>query len=306
MPRPVRFIPEGGALVEITSRAIQGRFLFAPSDAFNDIALGVLGRAQRLHNVRLFGYVIASNHVHFLAWVDDAQQLAKFMGYFASNLAREVARLTRWTDKIWSRRYQAIVISNEEKAQAERLEYILSHGVKEDLVHRIVDWPGVHCIHSLLSGQPAAGTWFNRTREYEARNRGESFHERQFASPEAVTLEPLPAWAHLPQEKVTELIREMVERIEAQAAQRRAETRAVPLGPAAIKAQHPHHRPSKLKKSPAPLFHAATRRIRRELYDAYRFFLAAFRDASERLRSGDRNARFPSGCFPPALPFVSG
>jgi hypothetical protein len=80
------------------------------------------------------------------------------------------------------------------------------------------------------------------------------------------------------------LIDQMIERIEAQAAQRRAETSAVPLGPAAIKAQHPHHRPSKLKKSPAPLFHAATRRIRRELYDAYRFFLAAFREASERLR----------------------
>jgi REP element-mobilizing transposase RayT len=293
-------------MVEITGRTMQGRFLFVPSDAFNDIALGVLGRAQRLHNVRLFGYVVMSNHVHILAWVDDAQQLAKFAGYFASNLAREVARLTGWTDKIWSRRYQAIVISNEEKAQAERLEYILSHGVKEDLVEKITDWPGLHCVHSLLSGQPAEGAWFNRTQEYEARNRGESFHERQFASPEIVTLEPLPAWAHLPPEKVTELIREMVETIEAQAAQRRAETSALPLGPAAIKAQRPHHRPSKLKKSPAPLFHAATRRIRRELYDAYRFFLTAFREASERLRSGDRDARFPIGCFPPALPFVSG
>jgi hypothetical protein len=98
--------------------------------------------------------------LHLLAWVDDAQQLAKFAGYFASNLAREVARLAGWTDKI---------------------------------------------------------------QEYEARNRGESFHERQFASPEIVTLEPLP-----------------------------------------------------------------------------------FREASERLRSGERNARFPIGCFPPALPFVSG
>jgi hypothetical protein len=293
-------------MVEITGRTVQGRFLFVPSDAFNDIALGVLGRAQRLYNVRLFGYVVLSNHVHILAWVDDAQQLANFMGYFVSKLAREVARLTGWTDKIWSRRYQAIVISNEEKAQAERLEYILSHGVKEFLVERITDWPGVHCIHSLLSGEPAEGTWFNRTQEYEARNRGESLRPRQFASLETVPLEPLPCWAHLPPERVTELIREMVERIEAQAAQHRVETGAVALGPAAIKAQHPHHRPSKLKKSPAPLFHAATRRIRREFYDAYRFFLAAFREASERLRSGDRNARFPIGCFPPALPFVSG
>jgi REP element-mobilizing transposase RayT len=293
-------------MVEITGRTVQGRFLFVPSDAFNDIALGVLGRAQRLYNVRLFGYVVLSNHVHILARVDNAQQLASFAGYFASNLAREVARLTGWTDKIWSRRYQAIVISNEEKAQAERLAYILSHGVKEDLVEKIADWPGLHCVHSLLSGQPAEGTWFDRTKEYAARIRGESIRPRQFASSEIVTLEPLPCWAHLPTEKVTELIREMVESIEAQAAQRRVDTGAVVLGPAAIKAQHPHHRPSKLKKSPAPLFHAATRCIRRELYDAYKFFLAAFREASERLRSGDRNARFPIGCFPPALPFVSG
>jgi hypothetical protein len=100
---------------------------------------------------------------------------------------------------------------------------------------------------------------------------------------------------------VTELIREMVKRTKTQAAQRRAETGAVPLAPAAIKAQRPHHRPSKLKKSPAPLFHAATRRVRRELYDAYKFFLTAFREASERLRCGDRTARFPIGCFPPEL-----
>jgi hypothetical protein len=73
----------------------------------------------------------------------------------------------------------------------------------------------------------------------------------------------------------------------------------VPAGPAAIKAQHPHHRPSRLKKSPAPLFHAATRRIHRELYNAYKFFLTAFREASERLRSGDRSARdFHKGYAP--------
>ena len=28
--------------------------------------------------------------------------------------------------------------------------------------------------------------------------------------------------------------------------------------------------------------------------------------ASERLKAGDRNAPFPIGCFPPALPFVGG
>ena len=35
--------------------------------------------------------------------------------------------------------------------------------------------------------------------------------------------------------------------------------------------------PERLKKSPAPRFHAASRKIRRELFESYRHFLAAFR-----------------------------
>jgi hypothetical protein len=42
------------------------------------------------------------------------------------------------------------------------------------------------------------------------------------------------------------------------------------------------------------------------LYDAYAWFVGAFRDASEKLRAGDRAAPFPRGSFPPALPFVAG
>jgi hypothetical protein len=34
----------------------------------------------------------------------------------------------------------------------------------------------------------------------------------------------------------------------------------------------------------------------------YGLFLAAFRDAAELLKPGDRLARFPVGSFPPGLP----
>jgi hypothetical protein len=36
----------------------------------------------------------------------------------------------------------------------------------------------------------------------------------------------------------------------------------------------------------------------------YGLFLAAFRDAAELLKAGDRSAKFPVGSFPPGLPFV--
>jgi len=69
--------------------------------------------------------------------------------------------------------------------------------------------------------------------------------------------------------------------------------------------QDPHIKPVRSKKSPAPRFHAFRKTVRQEIYEAYSWFLAAFRDASEKLRSGDLRAQFPSGSFPPALPFVS-
>jgi hypothetical protein len=47
----VRFVPEGGALVEATVRTIQSRLLLRPSPALNELVIGVLGRAQRLYEV---------------------------------------------------------------------------------------------------------------------------------------------------------------------------------------------------------------------------------------------------------------
>jgi hypothetical protein len=237
--------------------------------------------------------------------VTDPRQLAEFMGYLASNLAREIARHTGWTDKIWARRYQAIIISDEEAAQTARLSYLLSHGCKEGLVERVRDWPGVHCVHALLDGTPVQGSWFDRTKEYGARQRGEEISPRRFATTETVTLSLLPCWQHLAPEVVQQKIRAMVEDIEATAARLRSETQTTVLGPDAVQAQKHESRPARPKKSYAPLFHAFSRRLRRELYEAYHLFLAAFRDASEKLRSGDRNAKFPTGSFPPGLPFVT-
>jgi len=43
-------------------------------------------------------------------------------------------------------------------------------------------------------------------------------------------------------------------------------------------------RPEKDQEVPAPAFHAASRAVRRELWDAYSMFVAAYRAAAEKLR----------------------
>ncbi len=111
---------------------------------------------------------------------------------------------------------------------------------------------------------------------------------------------------HLPDEKQRKLVTDLIVEIESEAAARRQRTGSQVLGASAVQGQHPFARPKKPKKSPAPLFHAASKAIRRELYEMYGWFVAAFREASEKLRAGDRLVPFPTGSFPPALPFVAG
>lgn len=60
-------------------------------------------------------------------------------------------------------------------------------------------------------------------------------------------------------------IGELIDATIAQAAARRPATGIEPLGPAAILRQHPFSEPAKTKKSPAPLVHAASKRVRTEM-----------------------------------------
>ena len=53
MGRKLRYLPEEGALAEVTCRTLQGRLLLRPGPELNDIAAGVLGRAQRLYPVEI-------------------------------------------------------------------------------------------------------------------------------------------------------------------------------------------------------------------------------------------------------------
>jgi hypothetical protein len=168
----------------------------------------------------------------------------------------------------------------------------------------LAEWPGVHCGPTLLSGAPLEGVWHDRTREYLARLKGDEISPEDFVQPETLTFQALPCWDHLSRETYQARIAALVEEIEGEADAERERSGRPPLGAEAIRRQNPTTQPNQIKKSPAPRFHAFTKRTRKELYQAYSWFVAGFREAAEKLRQGDRNAQFPQGCFPPHLPFV--
>jgi len=164
----------------------------------------------------------------------------------------------------------------------------------------------VHCAPALIDGTAIQGSWFDRTKEYSARQRGEEISPRQFAIQETVTLTPLPCWQHEAQAVIQERIRAMVETSKPRRPRSDQKHRRPSSAPKPCKrrntrtARRVQRSPTLCSSTPFPAAFVAS------IYDAYQLFLAAFREAAEKLRSGDRSARFPTGSFPPGLPFVTG
>ena len=304
MARPLLYVPPGGAVFELTSRTLHGRFLLRPSTRLNDILIGVLGRAQRRYDVDIYIGAFLSNHFHLLARFETPFQLSGFMQYFKANLAKEVGRLYGWREKIWGRRYRPIQVSDEEEALVGRMRYILSQACKEGLVMSPLEWPGVNCARALAEGRNLAGTWFDRTSQFSARRRGEAAPDRAFANPERVVLQQLPCWSHLSPAQYRAAIRNLIREIEDETQQAHEAAETQPLGAAAILQQDPLQQPVRSNRSPAPRFHAASRQVRQALANAYASVSVAYRRAFLRLKKGTGPVEFPLGCFPPRLPIL--
>jgi hypothetical protein len=303
MSRPLRFVPEN-SLVEITTRTFQGRLLLRPSPELTDIILGVIGKAQALYGMTIHAFVFLSNHAHLLLSPSTAGQLARFMQFVNANVAKEAGRLHGWRDRLWSRRYRAIVAADDKAAHA-RLRYLLAHGAKEGLLGSPGAWPGPNCIAALTTGALLRGTWFDRSKEFLARQRGETVFPMQFATTFDIQLTPLPCLQHLTADQRQAECRRIVAEIKAKAEADNKEKGRTPMTVEEILAQDPHSKPGSTDRSPAPFVHATDDSTEQEFRVAYRAFVDAFRAGVLRLRERARELRdmFPLGAFPPQLPF---
>jgi len=303
MARRLRFIP-ANSLVEATCRTIQGRHLLRPGSRLNAIIVGILARAQARYGVKVCDLAFLSNHYHLLLVPENALQLAFFMNYLNSNLAREAGRLADWRARFWEKRFTPIPVSDEEVAQVDRLRYILAQGCKEGLVASPRDWPGVSSVQSRLHNTPLRGIWIDRSAFYESRRRRGRSRVEDFTTTEILELTPLPCWAHLDAHTLRDLYAGLVREIErAAAAIDRVAGRSL-ARLRRVKARDPHYRPAHVKTGPAPWIHAASSAARRSFREAYATFARAYRSAASLFRAGHFGVLFPEGSFPPSRRFV--
>lgn len=302
MKNEPRYVPPGGAIIEVSNRTQQGRFLLRPSLEVNDLILGVLGRAQRLYSVTIFAYVFLSDHYHILLWVRDALQLASFMNYLDANIALELGKLHDWEGKFWKGPYFSAVVKDTAVSQVSRLHYILSNGCKEGLVGSPIDWPGASAARALVDGSMAnLGTWYDRTAQRRALACGRI---ELFPEPEVVQLSPLPCFSNLSSSAHIEQMTRLISMIETETRRKHRDNHTRPLGKKSVLRQHPHKVPVSMKRARARRFLAAAGESISDLMQAYRDFLTSYREAAKRLRDGEVDVVFPAGCFPPRLPFA--
>lgn len=302
--RPLRFLPLGGGLVEVTTRTVHGRLLLKPTPECKEIIEGVLGRALwKNPRIGLVGYSFLSNHGTLLLTTPDEQALSAFMDHLNSNLARELGRLFDWPEHFWGRRYRAIYVGTGRWVQVDRMKYLLSQGCKEGLVACAADWPGAFSVQALTTGIVEKGIWFDRTAEFRARRRGKNPGRYTHSIEYPLVHVPLPCWANFTPAERQARARELVAEVEAEAAERNKKLGRRPMGRKKILEQDPHSKPMQSDRSPAPLSHgnALEREDFKKLYWA---FVKAYRAASARLRSGILPAlcEFPPRSFFPRIP----
>ncbi len=285
MSRPLRFHPRSTTIYFVTDRCFQGRFLLRPSPKANAIIIGVLAHALARFRIQLYAHCFLSNHFHLLLSAPSAAELAAFMQYFKGNLARKLGRLHGWRETFWRGRYHARPVLDE-AAALERMKYIFSNSIKENLVARVRYYPGVHCHHELVDGRTLRGVWENLTAKRRTGRTTLEHHTLRCAK--------LPALAHLDdyayRKAMTRSSNEVHEALDPQ--------RKV-LGQAKILAVHPHSAATELHRRPQPICHTTCAELKRAFKTAYRCFVDAYRQAFEAFREGALATAFPPGGLPP-------
>lgn len=293
MGRPLRLI-EPDVLYFITDRTTQSRMLLRPSAKSNNEIGASLARASQVHGVKIYAYVVTSNHVHLIV-SGNHETIPAFMRDFKSWSAKKVGRLVDWSGAFWQRRYSCEPILDDE-ALRRRYAYIAQHGVKEGLVDRPEDWPGLHCVTQLRTGRTRTFQWFDASGFFRASKAGENPSRAQFTQPVVLELSIPPFLAGTDEAKVWAQMTELVEQATRDAVEQREG--APSLGAEKVLDQDPYSRPHASKRSPRPLCHASTRDGWRGYKAKYLAFASAFRAAVSSWRSRKAVA-FPAYAYSP-------
>ena len=143
---PRRLVP--GQVYAVTRRVRDRTFLLRPGPAINQIVMYSLGVALERHAVDLFALLAESNHVHSNPGDGKAQggqssAIPDFYRDFHALTARAANAHHGRGENFWRAGSYDSVEIHDTRSLEEQLLYTWTNPVKDGLVERPEDWPGV-------------------------------------------------------------------------------------------------------------------------------------------------------------------
>lgn len=324
---------EPGRTHAVTRRCARRAFLLRPDEQVNQIILYSLGVALSRHSVELHAFLAEANHTHANT-TDDEAVLSEFFRDFHSLVARALnARLGRG-ENLWAPGSFDNVEIHDQATLEEQLLYLWTNPVKDGLVARPEEWPGVLFLPEDLgreitvprpesaffggrrptnwepTGGPAGSA--HRRESPKTRTRPGARPPKTRAPqpdrrdrrrlPTSVTFRVSvpPGYDHMTLEEVRAHFRKLLDRrVEQILEERRAQGLTTVKGPPAVLAQNPLESAGDtfptFGRNPRVACRDRDRRL--ALLAELQAWRLAHRVAYERWRAGRRDVEFPSGTY---------
>jgi putative transposase len=286
MPLPREVLP--GRTYMITRRCTQRQFLLRPDPATNNAFIYCLAVAARRSGVVPIFTAAESNH-HHTGIYDPLGTYPDFLEHFHKLLAKCMnAFRGRW-ENFWSSEQTNVLRLVDAADILDKMVYALTNPCKDNLVARVVDWPGVNSLEAILTGETLTAV------------RPAHFFREDGPMPATVTLTfGLPQeFEGMSREEFAGVLRTRVEAVEAEAEDRRRATGTRVLGRPAVLNQDwwdsPRNHEPRRERNPRVAAKDTWSRI--EALQRNKEFGDVYRRAFESFRKGIKDVLFPSGTY---------
>lgn len=282
MPRQV--LP--GQTYLVTRRCTQRQFLLRPDDQLDNAFIYCLVEAAQRFEIDILMTFAASNHHHAVVH-DPHGCYPAFLEHFHKMTARVVNALRGRWENLWAAEEPCVTRLLDRETVIAKLVYVASNPVKDGLVERAHQWPGVNAYRNLLSGKPLRA------------RRPIHFFRKDGVMPETVELHLTIPAALGPAQDVLAAVRAGVEAVERSAAEERMRTGARVVGRRRILHQSWRDSPTSVapRRNLRPRF-AGQLGERVTALLCYREFLGAYRDARRAWLAHARgDVMFPLGTY---------
>jgi hypothetical protein len=258
--------------------------LLTPDDEINNAIAYCLADAAQRFKIDVLVTTVESNHHHTVMY-DRYGRFPRFIEHFHKMVAKSINTARGRRENLWASGEACVTRLLDYDTIIEKLAYTAANPVKDMLVERATQWPGLNGYRYLLHGKALKA---RRPRFFFRADRG---------WPEELTLTfTIPAELGDRDEVLAE-IKERVEQYEADAQRaRRLNGRRI-IGRRCVRGQKWTDSPTTEEKAREvrPRF-AGRREARKEALIEYKSFLAAYRAAREQwIRNG--SGAFPAGTY---------